>query len=345
MRNLGEISVIVPFYNAQKYIPRCITSLLKQTYPYFKVYFIDDASTDRSSQILREYNDLRSTIMRQEKKGVSAARNLGLKNSSEEYIAFMDIDDELRPDYLEKLITSADKYQVDVVLCNYYAQYADGRKVEVLLPWENVIIGHNEIHSQLLPLMIYGDQQNATIGGNVWRLLIRRPFWEKCDIWFHVDMSIAEDLSFALALYNRAESIYVLSDCLYAYHQNLDSVMHQNLEYSSIRGRHRDTHKALKDILEKEGLMQGNQDRYWTRWLSYYTRTISILVRQTKSPWKTCSELKELRRELLCESVSFCQCTYLSKGRKLSLWMLKHRMYIPLLALYWIKEKYKLRHY
>lgn len=343
MKNSGEISIIIPFYNAENYVPRCVKSIQNQTYPYYRAYFIDDGSTDRSVQILCEYKDPRFTVLRQEKKGVSAARNLGLKSCHGEYIAFMDVDDELRPDYLEKLVTAANRHQVDVILCNYYKQYADGNKVDVLLPWADTTINSDEIRGKLIPWMIADNHESVAIWGTVWRTFIRRIFWEKSSIWFHVDIALAEDLLFVIALYNRAEKIYILGDCLYAYHQNADSVVHRAVELCAIRHRCRDFHKKLGEVLKKEGLMQKNQDRYWAHWFSDYTATISALARQMKNTRKTRSALKELRQELLRESVSFCQCTYLSKRRKLSLWMLKHRMYILLLFLYWIKEKYRLR--
>lgn len=344
MYNPGEIGIIVPFFNAEKYIHRCVKSIQKQTYPYYRAYFIDDGSTDRSVQILCEYKDPRFTVLRQEKKGVSAARNLGLKSCHGEYIAFMDVDDELRPDYLEKLIMAAEQHQIDIVLCNYYEQYANGDKLDILLPWADTTICHKEICDELIPQMI-ANGSVPPIPGSACRTLLRRTFWEKSNIWFHVDITLAEDLLFVIALYNRAEKIYILGDCLYAYHQNADSVVHRAVEFPAIRCRYSDLHKKLGEVLEKEGLMQKNQDRYWAHRFSDYTVTISALARQIKNPRKVRSALKKLRKELLCESVSFCQCTYLSKGRKLSLWMLKHRMYIPLLALYWIKEKYRLRHY
>lgn len=338
MRNSGEISIIVPFYNAEKYVSRCVKSIQNQTYPYYRAYFIDDGSTDRSVQMLREYNDPRFTILRQEKKGVSAARNFGLKNCQGEYIAFMDIDDELRPDYLEKLIMAAEEHQVDIVLCNYYEQYANGDKLDILLPWADTTICHDEICDRMIPLMLVNNSL-VYIAPNMWRILLRRTFWEKSNIWFHVDIAYGEDLLFVLALYNRANTIYFLEDCLYTYHQNSDSVVHRAVEFSAIRCRCKDLHKLLGEVLEKEGLMQKNQDRYWAHWFSEYTGTISRMFHQRTDPAEIYGALKELRQELLRESVQPSQCIYLPKKRKLVLWMLRHRMYIPLLVLYWIKEK------
>lgn len=93
--NNVNISIIIPFYNAEKYIDRCVKSLQKQTYENFEAIFIDDGSTDNSLGLVKKYKDCRFRVFHQENKGVSAARNLGLSKVTGKYIAFMDVDDEL----------------------------------------------------------------------------------------------------------------------------------------------------------------------------------------------------------------------------------------------------------
>lgn len=104
------ISVIVPVYNTEKYLPRCIDSILAQTYTDFELLLIDDGSTDSSGAICDEYaaKDSRVRVFHKENGGVSSARNLGLDNAQGEWITFVDSDDWVKEEYIELFINNAD---------------------------------------------------------------------------------------------------------------------------------------------------------------------------------------------------------------------------------------------
>ena len=104
------ISVIVPVYNAEKYLHRCIDSVLAQTYTDFELLLIDDGSKDQSGEICDEYaqKDARVRVFHQENGGVSSARNLGLDNAKGEWVTFVDSDDWAKPYYIEHLVASID---------------------------------------------------------------------------------------------------------------------------------------------------------------------------------------------------------------------------------------------
>ena len=112
-----KISVIVPVYNTEKYLPRCIDSILAQTFTDFELLLIDDGSTDNSGRICGEYalKDKRIKVVHKENGGVSRARNLGIDNAQGEYLSFIDSDDYIRPTMYSELIAIADKYNVDLV--------------------------------------------------------------------------------------------------------------------------------------------------------------------------------------------------------------------------------------
>lgn len=115
------ISVIVPVYNAEKYLDTCFRCLKSQTYTHFEVIFIDDGSTDQSFEMLKEYQkqDGRIHAFNQKNSGVSAARNRGLELAKGEYIAYIDVDDRIKPDYFERLLSDAIEYSADIVCCGY----------------------------------------------------------------------------------------------------------------------------------------------------------------------------------------------------------------------------------
>ena len=115
----SEISIVVPLYNAEKYIETCIISILNQTFENFELIIVDDCSTDRSLEIVQTYKDPRIKIVSQFKNsGESASRNLGLANARGKYVYFMDDDDALLPDCLETFFKAAEESNADVVHMN-----------------------------------------------------------------------------------------------------------------------------------------------------------------------------------------------------------------------------------
>lgn len=126
-----KISVVVPVYNASKYIKRNVKSILKQTFQDFELLLIDDGSSDESGTICDKLSetDCRIKVFHTENKGVSCARNLGINQSTGKYICFIDADDIVHRDYLEKLYNSIVDSDCDLVVCNFYKVYNDGHRV------------------------------------------------------------------------------------------------------------------------------------------------------------------------------------------------------------------------
>ena len=120
-----KVSVIVPVYNVDKYIRRCIASLVKQTLQGIEIIIVDDGSTDNSETIIKEYMKYNEQIkyFRKENGGLSDARNYGLKFASGEYVAFLDSDDYVEADMYEKMYKKALKEDSDMVECNFYWTY------------------------------------------------------------------------------------------------------------------------------------------------------------------------------------------------------------------------------
>ncbi|MDY4488031.1 MAG: glycosyltransferase family 2 protein [Candidatus Limivicinus sp.] len=122
---MPEISIIVPVYNVEKYLPRCVDSILGQTFTNFDLILIDDGSPDNCLAICEEYatKDSRVHVIHQENGGLSAARNAGIDysfaNSNSEWITFIDSDDWVHHDYLKTLFALAHNYDVKISMCGY----------------------------------------------------------------------------------------------------------------------------------------------------------------------------------------------------------------------------------
>ena len=116
------ISIIIPVYNVEKYINKCLESVINQTYRNLEIILVDDGSEDKSGKICEEISikDNRIRVIHKENGGLSDARNIGLDNSNGEYIAFIDSDDFIERDMIEFLYYNINKYDADISICSNY---------------------------------------------------------------------------------------------------------------------------------------------------------------------------------------------------------------------------------
>lgn len=114
------VSVIIPLYNKEKYIKRCIDSLVKQTYKNLQIIIVDDGSTDNSTDIISQYKDERIELIQKKNEGVSLTRNRGIESSKGKYIAFVDADDYVSEDYIYNLIQQYETKDIQLATSGYY---------------------------------------------------------------------------------------------------------------------------------------------------------------------------------------------------------------------------------
>ena len=114
------ISIIIPIFNAEKYLEKCLISVIQQTYVNLEIILINDGSTDNSLNICQQIQqqDKRIRIINQENKGASIARLKGIKQAKGKYLSFVDSDDLIEPDYIEQLVTAIEKHQTAIAACN-----------------------------------------------------------------------------------------------------------------------------------------------------------------------------------------------------------------------------------
>lgn len=143
---MSKISIIIPVYNVEKYLKRCLDSIINQTFKDLEIICINDGSTDDSQKILDEYaaKDPRIKVLNQKKSGPSTARNLGISLASGEYISFIDSDDWIDLDFYEKLYTSAKKYDADIAIAGIIRLNAHRRKFLLNIPEEKIYTNTDE---------------------------------------------------------------------------------------------------------------------------------------------------------------------------------------------------------
>ena len=146
------ISIIVPFYNIEKYLPQCIDSLLNQTYSDIELLLVDDQSTDGSAAISNDYarRDLRIKVFHITHRGLSGARNYALDRCRGEYIMFVDGDDFVEQDYCKAALDLAQKHQVEIVSFGYNEYWDDDKRIVSLSTANPRLLSHDEALKELI---------------------------------------------------------------------------------------------------------------------------------------------------------------------------------------------------
>ena len=222
MENKAKISVIVPVYNAEKYLDRCVESIINQTFKDFELILVDDGSTDDSGVLSDKLatKDKRIKVFHKENGGVSSARNIGLDNALGKYVAFCDPDDFIHPQMYEILYKFAKDNDAECVVCNFES-FSDFNNIKV----QDITLENKyECFSgkQAYEYIRLSDKRNML--GCVWNKLFLKSSIH--NLRFNTSLSYGEDLCFVLTFLSTIESMIVLNDLfLYYYFIRSDSVM------------------------------------------------------------------------------------------------------------------------
>ena len=218
------ISVIVPVYNAELYLRRCIDSILNQTYRNFEVILIDDGSKDGSSLICDEYayNDTRVRVIHKKNEGVSATRNIGIEEAKGEYISFVDSDDYIDINMLEKMYKTAIKNNSDIVMCEFYVDKGGSINL-VKLKYEKAYLNKQDVKEGLLYL--YYTNYHAGLY-SLCNKLIKKNVYKNNNIIFDVTLKRGEDAWFVFECLKDCLRVDFVADAYYYYCQNECSIMH-----------------------------------------------------------------------------------------------------------------------
>lgn len=246
--NDSLVSIIVPIYNAEKYLDSCIQSVLRQTYTNWELILIDDGSTDKSGRIAEEYGfaDERITVFHQKNLGVSLARNQGIDEATGNYVVFLDADDELIEDCLAKTVNIAEETNADVVAgrsCENQELFQDR------IIWTGAEALENSLKDHLFTYSACAK-------------VIRREFIGKTR--FTPDIRINEDSYFVFQLLCKQNVFVLTNDVIYFYRANSESSSRtvfsekyfdilkvSDLKYKKIEEQFPQMHDLAKNMLLK----------------------------------------------------------------------------------------------
>lgn len=222
------VSIIVPVYNAEQYLPKCVDSILHQNLGDIELILVDDGSKDHSPALCDAYasQDKRVRVVHQENAGAAAARNHGIELAQGTYIAFVDSDDWIDPDMYETMVETAERDASDLVICDCKKEF----DTESQLYTHDLRAGHFDrtaMEKEYFPQLLMPDHMEYPVTISNWLLLIRREVIVKNQLAFPEGMRFSEDLLFGSEVGYYAQSMtYLRGYAPYHYRQNPQSVTH-----------------------------------------------------------------------------------------------------------------------
>lgn len=232
-----QLSVIVPVYNVEAYLPRCADSILSQSFTDFELILVDDGSPDKCGEVCDKYaeNDSRVRVFHKSNGGVSSARNLGLDNARGEWVTFIDSDDYVEVDYLKELIDAQQKNQVDYVVTLNGRDPNDGG-LEICRDEYNLLFSRYQI------------DRNGYVIGKLYKVAIVNGI----NIRFNINIHLGEDAMFALRYLLETRNVVLISSDKYFYDKERPGSLTKTLNsYGSELAGKEEFDKIVNEIKNK----------------------------------------------------------------------------------------------
>lgn len=273
-----KVSIIIPVYNVENYLEKCLSSVLNQTLTDIEVIAINDGSTDGSLSILNRLAkmDSRLLVINQLNQGVSAARNKGLSLARGEYIGFVDSDDYIESTMYEKIYTYAKMNDSDIVVANVFDEDSGSQRISLSFETQHVDINHFQMDEFL-------EDNFYKIGHAVWHKIFRRSLIIENEIEFFSYQEVSsEDMLFNLFALSCAKNIDYLNEPLYHYVIHGESLTKSSHARNNMLERSK---RTVQLIQEQYGLRRIDIPRFLgyltyselIRALSYSPEKISLL--------------------------------------------------------------------
>ena len=221
------VSIVVPIYNAEQYLRRCVDSILNQEYTDFELLLVNDGSTDASGDICEEYGDRdpRVIVIQKENTGVSDSRNRALDRARGKYLQFLDSDDWITPDATRLFVRAAEEYGCDMVISDFYRVVGERLSTKGDIEEEGVLTREEfAAHMMENPADFYY--------GVLWNKLYRRDIVEEHNLRMDTDINWCEDFMFNLEYIRYAKVFYALHAPIYYYVKRKGSLASQGINIS-----------------------------------------------------------------------------------------------------------------
>ncbi len=342
---MAKVSVIVPVYNAEKYLRRCIESIQKQTLKDIQIILVNDGSTDNSLSICKEYQkrDNRIEVIDTANMGVSSARNTGIEAAIGEYIGFVDADDWIEPEMYENMYKQIKRIQADVCMCNYVYE-SDKGSIPILLDLKRNLLQRDDVIADIIANMISPPDLNSgsqAIMGSIWRLLIKKELIYLYNLRFPVGIPFMEDFLFCLQVLLKSDKVCIDEGTYYHYNNtNLSSATKSyKKDLAKIQ---RQVFETIEKILEKEKVYSALKYRMDIRYVNMCIDLINNELHEAndKSILEKLKVISEIcRDERLKKILSTIDTSGYTLRKKMVLAAIKHGLGIYLYIYYSIVRK------
>lgn len=261
------VTIIIPVYNVEDYITKCIESIINQTYQNLEIICVNDGSTDNSGKICDIYalNDKRIKVIHKNNGGVSSARNVGLINASGEYIGFVDPDDWIEPEMYEIMVKSSKLSCADIIIVNYYID-----NEATTTPMANVEnIPETPFDKEELFKFAFLRDEYKGFGAYIWNKLFKSTLFKLSDrlILFDESIHFCEDIVFFTQLALKSNNSIYIDKPMYHYYHRQSSLSH-TVDISKRIG----SLQAYKQII---GLLEHTEISRWLkRFYAYHASVI-----------------------------------------------------------------------
>jgi len=266
-----KISIVVPVFNTESHLTKCLTSILSQTHSNIEVLLINDGSTDKSGTICDEFanNDSRVKVFHKENGGVSSAKNIGLNHSTGDYVGFVDSDDWIASDMYEVLLSALKFSKADISVARYYKTNEDDDELSEVVNMHQI---NNPVSTK--DMVLYPLMRDFYLGfcGYMCNKLFSARLFEQGKMCFREDIRYGEDvlLYTQIVLSNNCTGVYVDKPLYYYLQRNTAASKSRSVEF---RKNILKVYKCVEQLLDENGY---GEDSFWAR--GFYCYHVSVIA-------------------------------------------------------------------
>lgn len=232
------ISIVVPIYNSEKYLKKCIESIINQSYPRLEIILVDDGSTDESPVICDRYmqKDKRIKVIHKKNGGLVSSRKVGVKEANGEYIVYVDGDDWIEKDRISRVVSNIIKYRADMIYMSGHIKEFKDYQTKVKEEVDETVYVGKQILDILFPKIINTNKCfECKILCTLWGWAIKTELIQKKQILVDERLFIGEDYTSVWLCLLQAESVSVIKESGYHYVQHIESISHRLSKYDSYK--------------------------------------------------------------------------------------------------------------
>lgn len=300
MKNEERIDVLVPVYNAETYVERCLNCLLNQTYKNIRIVIVDDGSTDNSANIIKKYANLYQNISffaKNNEKSISKTRNFLLSKIESKYFTFFDVDDYAEPTYIEELFYALKYNNADMSLCDKF-WHKENKKINPVKINKDrntlMFLNKQEAIAEMLSSNLYN--------GTVYAKMMKTSLLNKAD--FDPNIHYGEDLDFCFKIMQNCNKYVLLNKKLYHYIIRKNSIVNSKFKVQKVT-----CVDCYQNIIDK---VSDNEELYICAKSMQGLIAIEILYYTWRDKYKD-KELKSRLKKIIKESIP-----YIKKNKRLS---------------------------